>query len=148
MQPDAIQPVLFISANLFSILKEVCLEGTGFILPVLSRKSHQRHSCQIRISAALHLSRISIPGDLGFEDPLTLPCIINEKYPANLMINSGTSSQFIDPDFARNLNLNLNLKPKPEDLMLADGSCSIIRQITHTCLVRLTIDQHMKDVIF
>ena len=87
MQPNTIQPISFVSANLISVLKEVRLEDTGFVLPILSHKSRQRHSCHIRISSALHLSHISITGNLGSKEPLPLPYIIIEKYPANLIIN-------------------------------------------------------------
>ena len=64
------------------------------------------------------------------------------------MIESGASSQFIDLDFARSLNLNLNLKNKPEDLVLADGLMSKVGQITHTCTLNLTIDQHLETLTF
>jgi len=64
------------------------------------------------------------------------------------MIDWGASSQFIDLDFALSLNLPLDLKRKPEDLVLADGVHSKVGQITHTCSLRLTIDQHMEDLTF
>src|SRR5258706_12442468 len=64
------------------------------------------------------------------------------------MVDSGSSSQFIDLDFALNLNLKLDLKPVPEDLVLADGLRSKVGQITHTCTLRLTIDQHLEDLTF
>jgi len=64
------------------------------------------------------------------------------------MIDSGASSQFIDLDFTLSLNLPLDLKRKPEDLVLADGVHSKVGQITHTCSLRLTIDQHVEDLTF
>jgi len=64
------------------------------------------------------------------------------------MVDSGASSQFIDLDFALNLNFPLVPKEKPEDLVLADGAQSIAGQITHTCTLKLAIDQHMEELTF
>ena len=64
------------------------------------------------------------------------------------MIDSGASSQFIDRDFALSMNLKLDLKEKPEDLVLADGVRSKVGQITHTCTLKVTIDQHMENLTF
>jgi len=169
MQPGAIIPVscstsrtylrstspLSVSAcsisshfNRFSVLPEVVLGGTGFVLPVVSRKSRQRLTRRRRLAAAQHISSISISADLGSEDPLTLPCLVNNTLPATCMVDSGASSQFIDLDFALNMDLPLILKKKPEDLVLADGARSKVGQITHTCTVKLTIDQHTEDLTF
>jgi len=123
------------------------MEGSGKVLGI-SRKSHQRLARRIHYSAALRLSSVSVSGELGLEDPLILPCLVNENYSASCMIVSGASSQFIDLHFALSLNLPLDLKRKPEDLVLADGVRSKVEQITHTCSLRLTIDQHMEDLTF
>src|SRR5258705_13799730 len=64
------------------------------------------------------------------------------------MIDSGASSQFIDHDFAIRLNLKLDKKNKPEDLVLADGVRSKVGQITHTCTLKLMIDQHLENLTF
>jgi len=44
--------------------------------------------------------------------------------------------------------LPLATKEKPEDLVLADGARSIVGQITHTCTLKLAIDQHMEELTF
>jgi len=88
--------------------------------------SGQRVNCQfspINIEVDGFRGSISSKGTkvLGSEDPLTLSCFINEDLPATCVIDSGASSQFIDLDFALNLNLPLVPNGKPEDLVLADG---------------------------
>src|SRR5258705_1271161 len=176
MPPGAITPSCqqsLVSCNMFSVLPEVHLEGTGFVLPVVSRKSRQRLARRKkRLSTSLCVSAISVSPkkvspivtsvnskiissvllystyDLGSNDPITLPCLINNTHQATYMVDSGASSQFINLDFALNLNLKLDLKPMLEDLMLANGLHSKVKQITHTCTLRLTIDQHLEDLTF
>ena len=150
MQPGAISPVpvSFVSVNSFAALQEVVLPGTGFVFSSPSHKSHQRLARHRRLSSALRISHISLSSDLGSEDPITLSCHVNQSLPATLMLDSGPSSQFIDHDYVKTMNLPMTLKPKPEDLALTDGSQSIIGQITHTCTLTPTIDQHMEEVIF
>ena len=149
MHPSAINctSVSYISSNRCAILKKVHMEGSGKVLHI-SRKSCQRLACRIRRSAALRLSSVSVSGELGSEDPLILPCLVNENHSASCMIDLAASSQFIDLDFALSLNLALDLKRKPKDLVLANGVHSKVGQITHTCSLRLTIDQHMEDLTF
>ena len=79
------------------------LEGTGKALVGISRKSRKRARRRLGLSRALRISSLSVSGDLGSEDPLTLSCFVNEDLPATCMIDSGASSQFIDLDFAMNL---------------------------------------------
>jgi hypothetical protein len=86
--------------------------------------------------------------DLGSEDPLTLPVIVNNSLSASLLMDSGASSQFIDVDYAERMNLEMTLKPESQDLILADGKPSPIGKITHTCTLKLTIDQHEEDLTF
>ena len=64
------------------------------------------------------------------------------------MIDSRASSQFIDLDFALGLNLALDKKTTPEDLVLADRVRSKVEQITHTCTLKLMIDQHLETLTF
>ena len=123
------------------------MEGSVKVFGI-SRKSRQRLACRIRCSTALWLSSVSVSGELGSGDPLILPCLINENHSASCMIDSRASSQFIDLDFTLNWNLPLDLKRKPKDLVLVDGVHSKVRQITHTCFLRLTIDQYMEDLTF
>ena len=147
-----------VSFNVFSALPEVVLTGMGWVLPTVSCKSQQRQACRRRLSSVLKISSISVLSllsasgskchDLGSDDPITLPCLVNENLRATCMIYSGASSQFIDHDFALNMNLKLDLKEKPEDLVLADGVHSKVGQITHTCTLRVTIDQYMEDLTF
>ena len=104
-------------------------------------------SVSVSLSASV-FEPVSLFGDLGLEDPLMLSCFINEDILATCMIDSGASSQFLDLDFAINMNLPLVPKGKPEDLVLADGARSIIEQITHTCNLKLAIDQHVEELTF
>lgn len=145
MQPGAIShvPVSFVSVNSFAALEEVVLPGTGFVFSSPSRKSHQCLVHHCHLSSALRISCISLSSDLGSGDPIILSCHVNQSLPATLMLDSGASSQFNDHDYVKTMNLPMTLKPKPEDLALADGSQSIVGQITHTCTLTLTIDQHM-----
>ena len=55
---------------------------------------------------------------------------------------SGASTQFIDPDFARQLGLPLDPKPVPEALIVVDG-CKAA-PLTHSCTIDLMIDQHLE----
>jgi len=145
MHPGAINPVpvSFSVSSRFAVLGEVVMKGTSNVLVGISQKSRQRACRRIALSCALRISSVSVSvsGDLGSEDPLTLSCFVNEDFPATCMVDSGASSQFIDLDFALNLNLPLATKEKPEDLVLAG-------QITHTCTLKLAIDQHMEELTF
>jgi len=151
-------PVSLFVPSRFSVLDEVMLEGTGNKVVRISRKSHKRARRHLGLSRALRISTVSecvsvsesvsVSGDLGSENPLTLPCFVNEDIPATCMIDLGASSQFIDLDFAMNMNLPLVPKGKPEDLVLANGARSIVGQITHTYNLKLAIDQHMEELIF
>ena len=143
-QPSCRQSLVF--CNMFSVLPEVHLEGTGFVLSIISRKSRQRLARRQKcLSTSLCVSAISVSPkkvslvaatinsklissvslcstyDLGSDDLITLPCLVNNPYQAACIVDSGASSQFIDLDLALNLNLKLDLKPEPEDLVLADG---------------------------
>ena len=86
--------------------------------------------------------------DLGSEDSLTLPIIVNNSLSTSLLIDSGASSQFIDVDYVEHINLEMTLKPESQDLILANGKPFPIRKITHTCTLKLTIDQHEEDLTF
>jgi len=147
MYPGVISlvPVSFSVPSCFAVLNEVVMEGTGKGFIGISQKSRQRARRHIALSCALRIwsVSVSVSGDLGSEDPLTLSCFVNEDFPATCMVDSGASSQFIDLDFVLNLNLPLAPKKKPKDLVLADGARSMVGQITHTCTLKLAIDQHM-----
>ena len=78
--------------------------------------------------------------DLGSEEPLTLPVIVNDSLSTSLLIDSGASSQFIDIDYAGRMNLEIIPNPESQDLILADGKPSPIGKITHTYALKLTID--------
>jgi len=152
MHPGAINPVpiSFSVLSRFVVLDEVVIEGSGNVLVGISWKSRQRAHRRIALSCALRISSVSVSvfGDLRLEEPLTLSCFVNDDFPATCMVDSGASSQFIDLDFALNLNLPLVPKEKPEDLVPADGSRSIVGQITHTCTLKLAIEQHMEELTF
>jgi len=150
MHPGGVNlvPISFSVPFRFAVLDEVVMEGTGKGFVGISRKSHQRARRRIALACVLRISSLSMSGDLGSEDALTLSCFVNEDFPATCMVDSGASSQFIDLDFALNLNLSLAPKEKPEDLVLADGARSIVEQITHTCTLKLAIDQHVEELTF
>jgi len=72
--------------------------------------------------------------------------IINNSLPGTYMIDCEATSQFIDLDFVLPLNLNLDLKPKLKDLIIINRRHSATRQITHSYIMKLTVDQY-EDVI-
>jgi len=96
MHPGAINPVpiSFSVPSCFAVLGEVVMKGTGNVLVGILRKSRQRARRRITLSCALRISSVSVSvsGDLGSEDPLTLSCLLNEDFPATCMVDSGASS--------------------------------------------------------
>jgi len=168
--------VPFSISSPFWVLGEVVFEGTRNKIVGIPRQSHQRARQRLALWYALRISSvsvsasvcvpmcasvsvsasvytlvcasISVPRDLGSEDLLTLSCVVNKNISATCMIDSGASSQFIDLDFAMNMNLPLVPKGKPEDLVLADGARSIIGQIMHICNWKLAINQHVEELTF
>jgi len=169
-------PIPFSVPSRFAVLDKVVLGETGNKVVGISQKSRRRARRRLGKSHALRISSVSLPvsvsapayapvsvympvsvsvpmcasvsvsGDLGSEDPLTLSYVVNEHIPTTCMMDSGASSQFNDLDFALNMNLPLVPKGKPEDLVLADRARSIVGQITHTCNLKLAIDQHIEEV--
>ena len=85
--------------------------------------------------------------DLGCNEPMIVPARLNKDTTGSAMIDSGASTQFIDLDFAVKNNLPLTLKPKPETLIVVDGR-EAENQLTHTCILDLTIDQHLETLTF
>lgn len=88
-----------VSSNRFSAWEEVHLEGSGYVLPVVCRKSRRRFARRrfarhLRLSPDLTLSDICVSGDWGSDDPCTLRCVVNQKQSATCMIDSGARSQF------------------------------------------------------
>ena len=87
--------------------------------------------------------------DLGCGNPMVIPVAIRKNncqeswLSASAMIDSGASTQFIDPDFASQLRLTLDLKPIPESLIVVDGREAA--PLTHTCTLDLLIDQHLES---
>ena len=90
--------------------------------------------------------------DLGCGDPMVIPVAIKEnnnkmpRKPASAMIDSGASTQFIDPEFAPGLGLQLDPKSVPESLIVVDGRRAA--PLKHTCTLDLLIDQHLETVTF
>ena len=87
--------------------------------------------------------------DLGCGDPMVIPVAIKNKKtlkPALAMIDSGASTQFIDPEFAQGLRLQLDPKSVPESSIVVDGRRAA--PLTHTCTLDLLIDQHLETVTF
>ena len=158
---DSLDTPVFSSFNRCSVLPEECL--FSLTLSPISSSSHKCFRCHLRsqsdLRSALKISRLRVfsPSslcssslshmDVGSEEPLTLPVIVNDSLPASLLI-SGASSQFIDIDYASRMKLEMTLKPKSQDLILADGKPSLIGKITYTCTLKLTIDQHEENLTF
>ena len=89
--------------------------------------------------------------DLGCGNPMIIPIAIRidkkEPWkPAAAMIDSGTSTQFINPDFASQLGLKLDPKSIPESLIVVEGRKATPR--THTCTLDMLIDQHVETLTF
>ena len=84
---------------------------------------------------------------LGCNEPMIVPVRLNKNTTGFAMIDSGASTQFIDLEFAVKNNLPLTLKPKPETLIVVDGR-KAESQLTHTCTLDLTLDQHLKTLTF
>ena len=78
---------------------------------------------------------------------MIVPARLNKDTTGSAMIDSGASTQFIDLDFAVKNNLPLTFKPKPETLIVVDGR-QAENQLTHTCTLDLTIDQHLEILTF
>ena len=159
---DSLDTPVFSSFNRFSILPEECLFSL-MLSSILSssRKCFRRHlRSQSDLRSALKIPRLAVFGpsspcssslsdtDLGSEEPLTLPVIVNDSLSASLLMDSSASYQFIDVDYAGCMNLEMTLKPESQDLILADGKPSPIGKITHTCTLKLTIDQHEENLSF
>ena len=159
---DSLDTLAFSSFNRFSILPEECL--FSFTLSLISSSSRKRFLCRLRVQSdlrsALKISRLVVFGpsspcfsslsdtDLGSEEPLTLPVIVNDSLSAFLLMDSGASCQFIDVDYAGRMNLEMTLKPESQDLILADGKPSPIRKIIYTCTLKLTIDHYKENLSF
>ena len=85
--------------------------------------------------------------DLGCNEPMIVPVRLNKDTTGSAMIDSGASTLFIDIDFAVKYNLPLTLKRKPETLIVVDGR-EAENQLTHTCTLDLTVDQHLEILTF
>ena len=85
--------------------------------------------------------------DLGCNEPMIVPVRLNNNTTGSAMIDSGASTQFIDQDFVVKNNLPLTLKTKPETLIVVDGR-EAEKQLTHTCTLELTVDQHLETLTF
>ena len=158
MHPSVINSISLNSYNRFSTLSEECL--FPLTLSPLSA-SYPKHSCcflshQSRLRSAFKISCLAffssfsplLDSDFGSEDPLILPVVVNDSLSASLLIDSSASSQFINIQYAEHINLKMILKPKVQYLILADRKPSPIGKITHTCTLKLTIDQHENNLTF
>ena len=75
------------------------------------------------------------------------PVLLNKDTAGSAIIDSGESMQFIKLEFAVKKILPLTLKPKPETLIVVDGR-EAENQLTHTCTLSLTVDQHLETLTF
>ena len=159
---DSLDTPVFSSFNCFSILPEECLFSLT-LSPISSssrKRSRHRLCSQSDLRSTLKISCLTVfsPSspcssslsdmDLGSEEPLTLPIIVNDSLSTFLLIDSSSCSQFIDVDYAGRMNLEMSLKPESQDLILANGKPSPIGKITYTCTLKLTIDQHEENLTF
>ena len=78
---------------------------------------------------------------------MIVPVRLNNNTMGSAMIDSGASTQFIDLDFVVKNNRPSTLKTKPETLIVVDGR-ETEKQLTHTCTLELTVDQHLKTLTF
>ena len=85
--------------------------------------------------------------DLGCNEPMIFPVRLNKDTIGSAMMDSGASTQFIDFQFAVKHNLRLTLKPKPVTLIVVFGR-EAENQLTHTCTLHLTVDQHLETSTF
>ena len=158
---DSLDTPVFSSFNHFSMLPEERLFSLTFSPISYSsyKRSRRRLHSQSDLRSTLKISHLAVFGpsspcsplsnpDLGSEEPLTLPIIVNNLLSTSLLIDSGASSQFIDVDYVSHINLEMILKPESQDLILADGKLSPIRKITHTCTLKLTINQYKENLTF
>ena len=159
---DSLNTPVFSSFNRFSILPKEYL--FSLMLSRISSSSHKRFRRRLRsqsdLRSTLKISCLAVFGpsspyssslsdmDLGSEEPLTLPVIVNNSLFDSLLIDSGAGSQFIDVDYMRCMNLESTLKLESQDLILGDGKPSPIAKITHTYTLKLTIDQHEENLTF
>ena len=158
---DSLDTPVFSSFNHFSVLPEKRL--FSLTLSPISYSSHKHSRCRLRsqsdLRSALKISCLTVfspfssysplsDTDLGSEKPFTLPIVVNDSLRASLLMDFGASSQFIDVDYFGHMNLEMILKPESQDLILADGKPFPIGKITHTCTLKLTIDQHEENLTF
>lgn len=85
--------------------------------------------------------------DLRRNEPMIVPVHSNKDTTGSTMIDSGASTQFIDLDLAVEQNLPPTLKVKLETLIIVKGK-EAENQLTHTCTLDLTVDQHLKTFTF
>ena len=78
---------------------------------------------------------------------MIIPVRLNKDTTGSAMIDSGASTQFIDLDCVLRNNLPLPLKPKPGTIIVVNGR-EAENQLTHTCTLDLTIDQHSETLTF
>ena len=120
---DSLDTLVFSSFNCFSVLLEEHL--FSLTLSPISYSSCKRSRHHLRsqsdLRSALKISRLAVFGssspcsplsdtDLGSEEPLTLPVVVNDSLPTCLLMDSGTSSQFTDVDYASRMKLEMILK--------------------------------------
>ena len=66
---------------------------------------------------------------------------------SSAIFDSRAWTLFLDLNFAVKNNLPLNLKIKPETLIVVEER-EAENQLTHTCIITLTIDQHLEILTF
>ena len=116
------KPVFFNFYNHFSALSKECLFPlTLYPLSASYRKrSHHFLSRQLRLRSSFKISYLAVFGsssplldsNLGSEDLLTLPVVVNDSLSASLIMDSGASSQFINIQYTKYMNLKMTLKPE------------------------------------
>src|SRR5258708_38276010 len=72
----------------------------------------------------------------------------NNKVQTKAMIDSGTTSCFIDKDFCRNMGFTLTQKKKPITVEVIDGREISSGAITHEARLRLITADRTEEAIF
>jgi hypothetical protein len=94
------------------------------------------------------ISKGSLSGDLGSEEPIVLASIIEGHIQTSCMIDCGATSQFIDFSFCRSQGLKLRKKRVPEELKVVDGSLAAAGPLCYEVTLQLLIDQHLETLVF
>ena len=143
----------FASPNPYSVLSSVDSLLSHTASPVLPSVSPGHSIASSRLASRSgrvkhEISRGSLSGNLGAEEPIILPALVEGHIKSYCMLDSGATSQFMDTSFAQSQGFKLRRKKEPEDLVVVDGSFSSAGPLQFETDVQLLIDQHLETVTF